>query len=71
VRLKLPPWRGFQCLVIECTYVGEDVSTALATERGHIHLADLATHALRIEAERVCLMVRPFLLTHAARPHIP
>ena len=43
--------------MIECTYVSSDISTQLAQERGHIHLADLAKRAPLLQAETIVLMV--------------
>jgi ribonuclease Z len=51
-------------LLLECTFIGPDVSPRIAHEGGHVHLDDIAERADKFENEAI-------LLTHFSRRHRP
>lgn len=56
--------RKARVLVMECTYVGNDVSISQARQHGHIHLNEIAGNAALLECQHLILM--HFSLRHSA-----
>lgn len=59
-----PTVRTARLLILECTFVGPDVSPKHARQGGHVHLDDIAERAELFENEVI-------LLTHFSRRHRP
>lgn len=56
--------REARVLVIECTFLGDEIPPLVAREKGHVHLADLAARAHLLRNEHV-------LLTHFSGRYAP
>jgi ribonuclease Z len=62
--LDQPLVQRARLLLLECTFVGDDVPPAKAHGKGHIHLADLAVRADQLQNEHI-------LLTHFSTRYSP
>jgi ribonuclease Z len=56
--------RAARVLVMECTFLGDEIPPAQAREKGHVHVADLAARAHLLQNEHI-------LLTHFSGRYSP